>query len=309
MNSFDAELARLRGEIARSEQLKKRLQSLYPRRDSLASQEAELREIRLEEDEDVQALEGRSLARYFYSLMGSLDERLDREREEAHAAAVKHDSVVRELADVDADIAETSSELKRLAGCEEKYEQAISHKAEALKGSGSPLAGKLAKLERELAEMELRRREATEAMRAGEEAREAAVDVIDDLESASNWGTIDLFSDSFLVNMAKHSNIDSAQCNIERLRIALRRFDTELEDIGASIDVNFGDFLGFADFFFDGLFVDMAVNSRIENALGNACDVLDRIDASLEKLAMLVERCKNCEERLDNEYEQLVTKA
>ena len=88
MNSFDAELARLRGEIARSEQLKKRLQSLYPRRDSLASQEAELREIRLEEDEDVQALEGRSLARYFYSLMGSLDERLDREREEAHAAAV-----------------------------------------------------------------------------------------------------------------------------------------------------------------------------------------------------------------------------
>ena len=116
MNTYDAEIERGRREIAEYRQLQARLNSLYSRREELAAEEAALHEARLDEAEDVEQLEGRSLMRYIYSLTGSLEERLDRERMEARAAAVKHDSVLRELEDVDADINADDVELAALRG-------------------------------------------------------------------------------------------------------------------------------------------------------------------------------------------------
>lgn len=68
MDNFDLELALLRDEITRSQQLRARLNSMHPQREYLAEQEAELRAAREEEDGDVERLEGRSLARYFILL-------------------------------------------------------------------------------------------------------------------------------------------------------------------------------------------------------------------------------------------------
>ena len=48
------------------------------------------------------------------------------------------------------------------------------------------------------------------------------------LSSASTWSTIDIFSDSFLADVVKYGRIDDAQRAMEQLRIALRRFGTEL---------------------------------------------------------------------------------
>lgn len=277
------DIARLRADVARSEQLQKRLQNLYKQREALAAQEAELREARLDEAEDVENLEGRSLARFIYSLTGSLDDKLEKERAEARAAAVKHDSVVRELEDLDNDIAETGAELRELSGCEVRYSEAIHLRASELKASGSSVGGKLRELERTRSAMEERRREAQEAVSAGERALAAANEVVYSLEDSSDMATLDLFTDSFFVNMAKYSSIDEAQGHIERLRMALRRFDTELADVGDSLNVDIGDFLGFADFFFDGLFADLASKGRIDVTLDRAYDVEQRINSSLER--------------------------
>lgn len=303
------DIARLRADVARSEQLQKRLQNLYKQREALAAQEAELREARLDEAEDVENLEGRSLARFIYSLTGSLDDKLEKERAEARAAAVKHDSVVRELEDLDDDIAETGAELRELSGCEVRYSEAIHLRASELKASGSSVGGKLRELERTRSAMEERRREAQEAVSAGERALAAANEVVYSLEDSSDMATLDLFTDSFFVNMAKYSSIDEAQGHIERLRMALRRFDTELADVGDSLNVNIGDFLGFADFFFDGLFADLASKGRIDVTLDRAYDVERRINSSLERLRALQSDCDRRIEELESEYESLVAGA
>lgn len=303
------DIARLRADVARSEQLQKRLQNLYKQREALAAQEAELREARLDEAEDVENLEGRSLARFIYSLTGSLDDKLEKERAEARAAAVKHDSVVRELEDLDDDIAETGAELRELSGCEVRYSEAIHLRASELKASGSSVGGKLRELERTRSAMEERRREAQEAVSAGERALAAANEVVYSLEDSSDMATLDLFTDSFFVNMAKYSSIDEAQGHIERLRMALRRFDTELADVGDSLNVNIGDFLGFADFFFDGLFADLASKGRIDVTLDRAYDVEQRINSSLERLRALQSDCDRRIEELESEYESLVAGA
>ena len=116
--NYDEEIRRLRSEIARAGQLKIRLESLYRQRKELGEREAELRSRRVEEQDDVDRLEGRSLARYFYTLLGSLDEKLDAERAGARAAAVEHDAVLAELEDVNAAVSEAEGELARLSGCE-----------------------------------------------------------------------------------------------------------------------------------------------------------------------------------------------
>lgn len=309
MDGFDSELARLRAQIARSEQLRARLRDLYPRREQLAAQEEGLREKRVDEQEDVDRLEAKSLARYFFTLTGSLDERLDRERAEAREAAVRHDALLEELRDVEEDIAESESELAGLRGCEQQYDELIDRKAEALKRSGSPIAGRLRDLEAQSAMLERRRRETEEAIRAGQEAYGAAEDVVRALSGASTWGVVDMFSDSFLADMAKYSRIDEAQRAMERLRVALRRFDTELADVGGGIDVRVESFLGFADVFFDNIFTDLAVSSRIQNSLASAQETERRIELSLNRLGTLRADCLSERERFEAEYESLVERA
>lgn len=309
MQDFDIELRRLREQTARQAMLRSRLEGLQRRHSQLAEQERELYTDRIEEAEDVENLEGRSLARYFYSLFGSLDERLDKERTEARAAAVKHDAVLNELEDVETEMASVERELSSLAGCERRYDELLERKAEALKASGTGAGARLREIERELSQVEYRRRETEEAMNAGRYAESAAEDVINCLSGASTWGVVDLFSDSVFADMAKYSHIDNAQRAMERLRSALRRFGAELEDVGGRVDVSMGDFMGFADVFFDNVFVDMAVNSRINNSLYSAQDALRRIRSANSRLAGMLNECAARGRQLDDEYERVVTGA
>ncbi len=309
MQDFDIELRALREQVARQAKLSSRLEGLRRRREQLAAQERELYTEMVEEAEDVENLEARSLARYMYSLFGSLEERLDKERMEAREAAVKHDAVAYELEDVEGEIAETERELAALAGCGQRYDALLERKAEVLKTSGSGAGARLREIERELSKLEYQRRETEEAISAGREAERAAVEVVDSLSSASTWGVVDMFTDGFLADMAKYGHIDDAQRAMERLRSALRRFGAELEDVGGRIDVNVGDFLGFADVFFDGFFVDMAVNSRINNSLYSAQEALGRIRSANSRLNAMLGGCTERAAKLEEEYERVVTGA
>ncbi|HIT30795.1 MAG TPA: hypothetical protein IAC26_08155 [Candidatus Scatomorpha stercoravium] len=307
--NYDEEIRRLRSEIARAGQLKIRLESLYRQRKELSEREAELRSRRVEEQDDVDRLEGRSLARYFYTLLGSLDEKLDAERAGARAAAVEHDAVLAELEDVNAAVSEAEGELARLSGCEERYDKAVSAKAEYLKKSGSPLADRLRGIEKRAAYNERQTRETDEAIRAGEAACAAAERVVKSLSSASTWSTIDIFSDSFLADVVKYGRIDDAQRAMEQLRIALRRFGTELADVGGRLETGMGDLLTFADIFFDNIFTDFAVSSRINRALYEAHEVEERVQRSLSSLHALRVRLETEAAELEKEYEGLVTSA
>ena len=93
---------------------------------------------------------------------------------------------------------------------------------------------------------------------------------------------------------------------LARLRVALRRFSTELSDVGAVIDVNTRDFLGFADFFFDGIIFDLAMNSRINNSLRSVDDTLQRIRGALGRLMRLKSDCEARSRSLEEEYGRII---
>ena len=95
--SFDSSLSELQQKVALKKQLEEKLNDLRNQRKVFDKKVIELRVEHRSEQENVEKLEGRSLANYFYQLFGKLDEKLSEERREASAAKVKLDAAEREL--------------------------------------------------------------------------------------------------------------------------------------------------------------------------------------------------------------------
>ena len=293
MTYYDEKLQQLQEQMARSKQLEAMIKELRNQRDSLTAQVRELESIKLEEQADVDRLEGRSLAAFFYNVIGKMDEQLDKERQEAYAARVKYDAAARELEGVEADLRRYESELSALRGCEHRYDEVLKEKADAIKAAGGSNGEEILKLEERNAFLESQKKELQEAISAGNAALGTTQQVLSSLDSAEGWGTWDLFGGGLVADLAKHSHLDEAQGAIEQLQSQLRRFKTELADvtIQADMQVNVDGFLRFADYFFDGLFADWAVldkinqsQSQVQNTKSQIASVLSRLDSMMRTL-------------------------
>ena len=97
-------LLELQRQAAMKPSLEVKLTELQHQRQTFESEDTTLRAAFRKEQADVERLEGRSLANYFYQVVGRLDEKLDQERQEAYAAKVKLDAAERELAGIEADL-------------------------------------------------------------------------------------------------------------------------------------------------------------------------------------------------------------
>ena len=311
MTYYDEKLKALQEKISRSRQLTSMLKELRGQRDTIAARVRELEAIKVDEQADVDRLEGRSLASFFYNVIGKMDERLNKEREEAYAARVKYDAAARELEAIDGDIQRCESELSGLRGCEREYEATLREKANAVKSAGGARAEEILKLEERHAYLESQKKELREAISAGNSARSTAESVLSSLDSAEGWGTWDLLGGGLLADMAKHSHLDEAQGAIERLQSQLRRFKTELADvtIHADMQVNVDGFLRFADYFFDGLFADWAVMDKISQSQSQVQSTKNQIDSVLSRLNSMMSAAEREQAQIKSKLDALVLEA
>lgn len=100
------------------------------------------------------------------------------------------------------------------------------------------------------------------------------------LGSAGNWGIMDLLGGGFISTIVKHSKLDDAQREMENAKQAVQILKKELQDVGRieSININVGDFLTFADFFFDGFVADWLVQSKIRDAERQVSQAIQQIN-------------------------------
>ena len=311
MAYYDEQLQQLQRQVARMGQLQAVKKELCARQEALSARVRELEIIKLEEESDVERLEGSSLASFFYYVIGKREEQLTKEREEAYAAKVKYDAVVRELETVERDLAGCLAELSSLCGCEQRYEAVLREKTAAVKAAGGAVGEEILRLEEHGAVLECRMRELEEAVSAGNRALDTANQVLSSLDSAEGWGKWDLFGGGLISDLAKHSHLDEAQGAVERLQCQLSRFKTELADvtIQADLQVNVDGFLRFADYFFDGLFADWAVLDRIGQAQGQVQDTKYQIENVLFRLASMMESVRREQEEIKQKMARLVREA
>ena len=311
MEVFDGKLRQLQEDMARKRRLQKQMADLESRKKQLEVREAQLREIREREQGEVEQLEGRSLSKFFLLITGKLEDQLTQERREAAEAAVRHDALVRELEDVKASLSDIRRELNgKLYSVEMVYERTLREKKEAMLASGDPLAQRLIELEEQIGNLGIQKKELQEAIDAGKYALRIASSIQSSLSSAENWGTWDMVGGGGMIShMAKHSHLDEAQGKVESLQKALGRFRTELADvkIAANLTVNIEGFARFADYFFDGLFVDWAVQDRIRNASGQVYEVRRKVELALGKLENMKEETERKQAALQKEQEALLS--
>ena len=127
-------------------------------------------------------------------------------------------------------------------------------------------------------------RERQEAIDAGERALDSLYGVRKELESAGNWGLLDMFGGGMFTTFVKHSKMNDAQRYMERAKRDLAAFSRELADVSETLNINFGDFLTFADYFFDGFVADMMVQSRFRDAQRQVDDAIYRVESILSRL-------------------------
>ena len=129
-------------------------------------------------------------------------------------------------------------------------------------------------------------KERREAIEAGQRALESLRCAERELDSARGWGMFDMFGGRGIATFVKHSKMNNAQNYMERAKYDLQRFSQELRDVSGYVnfDFNTGDFLSFADYFFDNFFVDFMVQNRINETRKQVQDAIWRVEDILSNL-------------------------
>lgn len=99
------------------------------------------------------------------------------------------------------------------------------------------------------------------------------------LDSAGNWGLLDMFGGGLISGLMKHSKMGDAEREIDNARYALQRFSKELRDVSGYSSIHINDFLTFADFFFDGFVADILVQSKIGDGKRQCDDAIRQVES------------------------------
>lgn len=280
------------------------IEELRNRREDLE----ELGKILEKEEKDVLKLEGTSLSSFFFNLIGKKEDKLDKERKEYLSAKMRYDECILAVRELENEVRKYDEDLMKYSGISEEYQQAIRQKQEMLINEDTDNGRKLRDLLDWINELKLDIKEVREAIDAGENASDALLEMKKPLNSAKNWGIWDMLGGDFFSDIMKHSKINDANRLSYDVQHHLRIFQKELADVNrfTDIKVNIGAFAKFADFFFDGLFADWFVQSRINESISNVEDAHTRVKGILSDLNRNLAAMEDEKQRLELEVNKLL---
>ena len=129
-------------------------------------------------------------------------------------------------------------------------------------------------------------KEKREAIYAGHRAISSLLSAQNELNAARSWGVMDMLGGGLISTMVKRSKMSNAQRCMDQAKHDLQAFSRELKDVDMAVNLNLemNDFLSFADWFFDGFFVDWMVQDRINTARSQVDDAIRRVRSIVERL-------------------------
>lgn len=232
------------------------------------------------EQADVTNLENGGIVSMFYSAIGRQEEKLDKERQEAHAAQVKYQDALQTCQTLYRELEGIRSQLNDLGDCAQKYQAALREKQEALKNGTDPISKQYQQLHQKAMRHRTLQKELQEALTAGTHVLEQITGIEDSLKSASNWGIADMLGGGFITDMAKYSRLDEAQKQIQNLNRLLLIYSKELRDLDVELNLsaNIGPDMQFADFFFDGFLTDAIAFDRINRLRDQVANIRTQVE-------------------------------
>jgi hypothetical protein len=285
--------------VVEQKRLKEKLeQDVDATETELRDKSARLESLRTQLDQekvDVEKMERISLTALFYSVLGSREQQLEKERQELLSVQLLYQQTKYQVESLQQDQANLLQRLNNLTGIESEYELLLSEKEQLLRQSNQAVAKELIALSEQIASLDAEVKEMTEAITAGNQVVSGLDQVIKSLESAENWGTWDIMGGGLISTAIKHSRIDDARSGVNDVQVKISQFKRELADVRKNVElqIDIGELASFADFFFDGLIVDWIVQSRIVDSLEQSKKVKSIIAQVVKELENLKEITQN----------------
>jgi len=113
------------------------LEDLKAQKNTLVKKVDTLKQQVEKEDFDVKNLEGKSISHIFHTILGNLDKKLEKEREEALAARLKYDQACTDLRNVENEITCLELEEAKNRNWKALYQRLYNEKKEQLIASAS----------------------------------------------------------------------------------------------------------------------------------------------------------------------------
>lgn len=243
------------------------------------------------EERDVSRLEGVSLARVVAAVRGRREEELTRERAETDAARLAVETRRYTIAR----LAEELDGLQRVAASGPAATARLQELLTAAE-SGAESAALRRNAERR-GELTADITELEEALGAAVEAAHRLQGVQELLHAASGWSTYDtFFGGGLLASAVKHSRLDDATDAAAEARQSLRRLQAELADVGATADVHLPDVsagLRAFDVWFDNVFSDVAVHTRVRDAQHDVADTARAVEAVARQMRARIDAARD----------------
>lgn len=304
-------LSLLEAQLTYKKRLEAMANELREQRTVLQHKVSLLEQKMLSEKKDVDRLEGRSLAAFYYHAFGKMNEKLEGERREYYAARVKYDAAVRELKAVELDLECTEEDLLDLQDCESRYIRAMEAKRKAIEESGTPQSRNLVEKAQDLSFMQSQEQELEEAIAAGTTALRLASEVVRSLKHMEGLGVIDRLGGGFLMDMAKQEVLDETQKNVEQLQIQLQRFNKELADVKIrdNMTAGIGRLLKFTDTYFETLVTAETPVDRLKESGRQVDETRDLLLGILRQLQSRLEEVRHRQVTMQEELNALILSA
>ncbi|WP_040213783.1 hypothetical protein [Clostridium polynesiense] len=273
--SIKREADKLKGKINALEE------TIYRRKQLLTV----LKEDMNNELEDVNSLNKISITSLLYSIILKKDEKLKKEEREYIEAKSKVEDCTREIEELEREKERLEVEMKNYGDFNKVYQELFKEKEEFIKRNSTEGNKNILKLSEEISNKSAYIKELMEAIKEGEALVFSMENLINSLESAKKWGLIDMAGGGMISTHIKHENLDKSREYIDSVKSNLGRFERELQDVSKEeINIDLGVFISFADYFFDGFFVDWYIQGSINDVLSNAYNLKYKIEDIINNL-------------------------
>jgi len=263
------------------------------------------------ENRDVDKIAGVSFQAFIATLFNNRQEKLEKEELEAIEAKRYYDSVVYEFESVQHEIDHLQAQVKSKSEVEVLYQNAINEKRQDVLRKNPELLERFETLETKKRMIESEVKELIEAINASNIVKQKTKHALNELKDAKNLGIWDMMGGGLLVTMAKRDHMATAQTIINDLNHSLKSFSKELSDVNMNMtgNIDIANYMGFADYFFDGFFMDMMVQDKINGALNKLSQLERNVGETRLKLESQLNTSEAEKTKLLEEMDEVIIRA
>ena len=288
LTALNTEIVEVRAAITRRKKMKTHLKRLNT---ELADRRRQIRYLTStvrKEAQDVNKLQGLSVRAMFQKALGSLRDQLEIERQEYLLAALRYNDCIDLIEVLEYEVALVEGKLAELPPLQERFGHLLKKKLEILRRPENKASSQLRALDAQEHSLHIKRVEYDEAIIAGDLTTRRLKTMHNLLQKVKNWGNYELQGSGRYSSYAKKSYIDKARRTALDVKVALDKFETEVQDVLKQEKIrdrfDIGRFEKFLETFYDNLITDWIVQKGTSNQLYMIRTVADKVSRIMATL-------------------------